>query len=215
MVVAKGGSVAMIWESYPWKNQLIADAASIKRWASKTQPTERRSMLIERKVFLAAYTIRKLDHSYKLSSAFHDRSLQCRTYRLKSKHITLLNNHKIDELYDLDCANAGTISAHQLMDIIIHSLVFGEVLGDDLTLKAFIVTSDRRKTRLWEIKTDAFVELMNDVGNDYPASAHWVSNPDTGELVVWQGSSGSPPPSFEERAQRILETVLKIYQPHR
>ena len=214
MVVAKGGSVAMIWQSYPWKNQLIADAASIKRWASKTQPTARRSMLIERKVFLAAYTIRKLDHSYKLSSAaFHDRSLACRTYRAKSKRITLLNNHKIDELYDLDCANAETISARQLMDIIIHSLVFGEVLGDDLTLKAFLVTSDRRKSRLWEIKTDAFVELMHDVGNDDPAYAHYVSNPDTGEFVVWQGSSGSPPPSFEERAQRILETVLKSSRP--
>ena len=56
----------MIWESYPWKNQLIADAAIIKRWASKTQHTQRRSMLIERKVFLAAYIIRKLDDDYKL-----------------------------------------------------------------------------------------------------------------------------------------------------
>jgi hypothetical protein len=199
----------MIWESYPWKNQLLADAAIIKRWASKTQHTERRSILIERKIFLAAYTIRKLDDDDKLSSAFHDRSLACRTYRAKSKRIAPLNAHKIDELYDLDGANTETISARHLMDIIIHSLVFTEVLRDNLTLKAFLVTSDRRKTRLWEIKTDAFVKLMHDVGNDYPPESHRVSNPDTGEFVLWQGN-GSPPPSFEARAHRILKT----YRPY-
>jgi hypothetical protein len=196
----------MISESYPWKNQLLADAAILRRWASKTRVTQRRSVLIERKVFLAAYTIRKLDDDYKLSTAIHDGSLPCRTYPAKSKSITPLNTHKIDELYDFNCARTETISVRHLMDIIVHSLVFFEMLRGDLTVEGFLVTSDRRKTCLWEIKTNAFVKLMHDVGNDHPATTRWARNPKTGQFVLWQGN-GTPPASFEERAHRILNGI--------
>ena len=74
-------------------------------------------MLIERKIFLAAYTVRKLDDDYELSTAFHDKSLLCRTYPAKSKSITPLNAHNIDQLYDFNCAHTETISARHLMDI--------------------------------------------------------------------------------------------------
>lgn len=193
----------MIFDSYPWKNQLRADAVILRRWASKTRVTQRRSMLMERKVFLAAYVIRKLDDDYKLSTAFHDRSLPCRTYPAKSKSVTPLNAHKIDQLYDFNCAQTGTISVRHLMDMIVHSLVFFELLGDDFTVEAFLVTSDRRKTCLREITIDAFVKLMHDVGNNYPSTLRRVRNPDTDAFVVWQGN-GSPPASFEDRAQRII-----------
>jgi len=199
----------VIWESHSWKNQLVADAKTIQRWVSKTQHTQRRCTLIERKVFLAAYAIRKLDDDYKLSTKFHDRSFPCRTYPAKSNAITLLNADKVDDLYQLDCAKSETISVRHLMDIIIHNLVFLELLRDDLTVEAFLVTSDRRKTRLWEIRADAFIKLMHDIGNDYPSTFRYVCNPDTEEFVVWQGH-GSPPASFEGRAQQIM----KHFRPH-
>jgi hypothetical protein len=86
------------------------------------------------------------------------------------------------------------------MDMIVHSLVFFEMLGDDLSVEGFL-TSDRRKSCLWEIKTNAFVKLMHDVGKDYPATAQWARNPNTGEFVAWQGN-GAPPASLEDRAHR-------------
>jgi hypothetical protein len=196
----------MIFDSYPWKEQLVADAEIVRRWASRTKVTQRRSTLIERKIFLAAYTIRKLDDNYKLSTTFRERSLACRKFPAKSRNITLLDAHNIEQLYDFDCAKTEAISARHLMDIIVHSLVFFEVLGDDLSVEGFLVTSDRRKSWLWEINISAFVKLMHDVGTDYPPSAHWARNPKTGELVVWQGN-GAPPASFEDQAHRILKGI--------
>jgi hypothetical protein len=70
----------MIWESGPWKDVLLADAGLLERWAVKTKVTSRRSLLIERKVFLAAYTIRKHWEAQKLSTSFRDLSFRCLTY---------------------------------------------------------------------------------------------------------------------------------------
>jgi hypothetical protein len=198
----------MICDSYPWKRQLAADADIIRRWSTKTQQTQRQAMLIERKVFLAAYTIRKLDDDYKLSTALHNRSLRCSTYPAQSKRITSLNNHKIGELYDFNRAKTETLCVRRLMDIIIHNLVF-ELLGDASTVEAFLVTSDRTKASLWEIKIDAFLKLMHDVANDYPPSSRFVCNPGTGQFIVWQGN-GSPPASFQRQAQQILTDLTGV-----
>jgi hypothetical protein len=196
---------AMIWESSPWKDQLILDAEIIQRWASKTRMSARRSTLLERKIFVSAYAIRKLYESYKLSTAFHDRSLACCTYPAKASSITPLSNHRVEKLYDLYRPNTETVFARHLMDIIIHSLVFLEVLRDedDQAVEAFLVTSDRKRNCLWEIKTGQFVKLMRNVGSDYPSAARWVTNPKTGKFVVWQGND-APPASFEDQAHRIL-----------
>jgi hypothetical protein len=203
-----GTVVDMIWDSYPWKNQLVADAEIIERWASKTQVTQRRSTLIERKVFLAAYAIRKLYENYKLWTAFHERSLPSLTYPAKSRSITPLNAHNIEQLYDFDRPKTEAVSARHLMDIIVHSLVFSEVLGDDLTVEGFLVTSDRKSNCVWGIKIGPFVKLMRDVGNDYPPTSRIAGNPETGEFVVWQGQD-SPPKSFEDPAHRIVNEYLQ------
>ncbi|HEV7334488.1 MAG TPA: hypothetical protein VGO06_00860 [Bosea sp. (in: a-proteobacteria)] len=58
----------MIHQSAPWKAHLIRDAHLIERWAAKPNHSERRSFLIERTVFLAAYAMRKLDEDIKLST---------------------------------------------------------------------------------------------------------------------------------------------------
>jgi len=69
----------MISESAPWKDHLALDANLIERWAAKPRSTARRSYIIEQKVFLTAYAMRKLLEGEKLSnslenSAFHARS---------------------------------------------------------------------------------------------------------------------------------------------
>jgi hypothetical protein len=45
----------MIRESWPWRDRLAKDADLIDRWTAKTADSERRSFLIEQKVFFAAY----------------------------------------------------------------------------------------------------------------------------------------------------------------
>jgi hypothetical protein len=120
----------VIWESGPWKDLLVTDANLLERWCAKTSVTERRSMLIERKVFLAAYTIRKLYEAQKLSTSFRDQSLRCRTYPAIFDRIT---HHSVglDELYDFGSTEERVIAGRDLIDLIIHSFVFSELLSGD------------------------------------------------------------------------------------
>lgn len=134
----------MIWESGPWKDALLADADLLERWARKPKVTERRSLLIEREVFLAAYTMRKLWEAQTLSTSFRDRCLHCLTYPAISTRITHSNNHRLQELYDLDSSEERSIAACDPIDLIIHSFIFSEFLREDMTVAGFFITSDRR-----------------------------------------------------------------------
>jgi hypothetical protein len=70
----------VINESWPWKRRLAKDADIIERWAAKPKITDRRSFLLEEKIFLAAYAMRKLVEANKLSSSFEGSSINCRIF---------------------------------------------------------------------------------------------------------------------------------------
>jgi len=58
--------------------------------------------MIEQKVFLAAYAMRKLVGGRKLSSSFEDRALQCQVFSVSpGQSVTSYNIHRLDRLYDL------------------------------------------------------------------------------------------------------------------
>lgn len=188
----------MIHESWPWRVHLIKDADIIERWCQKSAITEQRSFIIERKVFLAAYSVRKLFQARKLSSAFTGKTIKCKTFPAFDKHaVTAWNAYKIEKLYDLSRPENQEIKARELLDIIIHSLVFTEMLGRNHTVAGFLVTSDRRKSVLWQINTRQFVALMRSVARDNPASAFRTRVGNTEEWVEWRGYRRTPPKSFQ------------------
>jgi len=55
----------MIHESRPWRALLAKDAEIIDRWTAKQKWTGHRSVLLERKIFQAAYSMRKLAEAKK------------------------------------------------------------------------------------------------------------------------------------------------------
>lgn len=198
-----------IWDSTPWRRRLLADADLLDRWAKKPRPTERRSALIEQKVFLAAYIIRKLVEARKLSTATTDRTVVCSTFVPRSLRITLANNHKLDELYDLATRERTTVSMRALLDLIIHSLVFMEHIDEDGTVVGFYVTSSRKRyDKLWYVELRWFIALMRLVGDDYPSVVHSVFDDETDDWFVWAGH-GEPPVQIQRKFDRILRRTLE------
>lgn len=193
----------MIWESGPWKERLVSDADLLERWARKKSVTERRSFLLEQKIFISAYAIRKLIESQKLSSSFSDRSEQCRKFEAVSDQITTQNHHKLDELYDLGDPIPATVSVKRLINMIIHSFVFAEALHEDMTIEGFYVTSDQEKYEaLWLVDIGRFVDLMRQVGMDYPSVGYRVFDVDKNDWFVWNGH-GEAPPHIKSHIDRL------------
>ncbi|MEN5084025.1 hypothetical protein ABE438_16210 [Bosea sp. TWI1241] len=183
----------MIHESAPWKTHLIRDAAIIERWASRPRPSERRSFLIERKVFLAAYAIRKMDEGLKVSTDLLSAEMGILRFPPTQAGFNLFNNHRFDEHFDLKAAQQVALPRRRVLNLLVHSLVFVEVLGDTETYDAFMVTSDHERDRgLIQIDVTAFVELMRLVGEDWPTSVRWVRDPDGIGWRVWAGHGEGP-----------------------
>lgn len=64
------GDAFVIWESGPWKEALLKDADLLDRWASRRDRAVQRDVIFEKKIFLAAYSMRRLIEAEKLCSSF-------------------------------------------------------------------------------------------------------------------------------------------------
>lgn len=183
----------MIHESAPWKTYLIRDAALFERWAAKPRPSERRSFLIERKVFLAAYTMRKLDDGLKVSTDLLTTDMAVLRFPPTQAGFNLFNNHRVDEYFDLKAAQWTSLPRRRVLNLLVHSLVFVEVLGDTDIYDAFMVTSDHERDRgLIQVAVTAFVDLMRLVGGDWPTFEHRIREPDGSGWRVWAGHGEAP-----------------------
>jgi hypothetical protein len=178
----------MIHESAPWRSYLAKDAEFIDRWAAKTAITERRSILLERKVFLAAYAMRKLFEARKLTSSSNHKTVQCKTFPAIDRHaISSWNAYKFYQLYDFSSPSVQTVKLPDLLNLIIHSLLFSEVIQKNGKISAFFVTSDRKRSNLWLIRLSHFTSLMRYVAQDYPAVIHRVRDGETENWIEWRG----------------------------
>lgn len=199
----------MIHESVHWKERLAKDAEIIDRWAAKAKVTDRRSVLIEQKVFLAAYTMRKLAEGGKLSSSFEELSIQCLVCAVADGQlVTSLNNHRINKLYDLATPSRCTTKIQDLLNLIVHSLVFGELLREDDTIESFFVTSDRKWSNLWFVNMDNFTSTMRHVAQDYPSSEVRAFDPKKKNWIIWRGD-GEPPTHIQRKIEKAMEAWHK------
>lgn len=205
----------MIWESGPWKRELLASARALDGIRKKRR-SESRSFQFERSIFLCAYIMRKLSESQKLSSSWDERVIPCIFHPLKGRRPDFLNWHRIEELFDLDVSEARGVSARDLCNRIIHSFVFMEVAASRVGLVGFFFTSDKaRRQGLWYVELEVFLKLVRDTGRDYPSSSHMVRDPKTDEWVVWKGH-GHPPSEWTRAADLMAnESAAKINRQRR
>lgn len=185
----------MIHESAPWKAHLSRDAELIERWAAKPTPSERRSFLIERKVFLAAYAMRKLDDARKLSTDLLSGPLEITRFPPTRQDFSGSENHRFERFFDLGKPLRQTMPARRVLNLLVHSLVFVEVLTEAGTCDAFMVTSDHESTKgLARVAIADFVHLMRRAANDFP-SCIVMFRDESGRERYWAGH-GAPPPEF-------------------
>jgi hypothetical protein len=182
----------MIWESKPWKDELLANARLLTQ-LQKMRRSERRSFAIERTLFVSVYIMRKLWEAGKLSSAWKERRISCVFHPPKGKTTDRLNWHRIDELYQLDTPTPESLTTIELCHRLIHSFVFVVVEAPKKAIAGFFFASDKTKHRgLWFVRLDDMQALLREAGRDYPSSSRMVRHPKTNEWIVWAGH-GEPP----------------------
>ena len=195
----------MIYQSAPWKEQLLRDAARLRRIMRKridSDGGEKDLFQLERLVFLSAYTMRKLWEADKLSSNWNHQRLRCLRFPIKGDASpTQLNWHDLDRHYDLETSSEAKIRPDEFCDRIIHSFIFSPSIGNEATITEFYFTSDTMRHRsVWLIGLDVVANLMTTSGKDYPSSGRWVRRAD-GQFDTWTGH-GEPPLGWTKSKRR-------------
>jgi hypothetical protein len=168
----------MIWESEYWKEPLLKLASKLVRWKKPREWTERELVSIEKDVFVALYSIRKLMDAKKLSNATEVMSVSVSIYPSEGKDVTIYNWERIDHLYNLEVENLSQRDLRFVCNQIIHSYVFIPDIDEHGIFQAIMFCSDReRNINLFGIGVDDLIDTLRVVGKDYPAESVSIFNP--------------------------------------
>lgn len=156
----------MIYESAPWKRDLLVDAQILKRWAKKPH-WQRAHYIFEKKVFFAAYAIRKLIHAGKIGPDFPFWGRKVKKYENRNRSkIDMFNRDRLEQHYDFENFKAETLSLEHLCNQIVHSYIFSFCHSEDGSrLQGIWFVSDKDKNELlYYIELNEFLEMMIKVG---------------------------------------------------
>jgi hypothetical protein len=168
---------AMIWESHFWKDDLLAVAARMRKRCTQRLWPERSLMNVEKDVFIGFYIVRKLIEAKKLSTSTAKHQLTVSVFSSTDKDVTLINRHKIEDLYDLSSPTASTLSLLSVCNQIIHSYVFLTDHSDEGGLAGVYFCSERKRREcLYHLSLKLLVGAFELVGNDYPNEIRMIAN---------------------------------------
>jgi hypothetical protein len=158
----------MIWESGPWKEEVARRAYSLERRKKQKRWRDISAARLEQDVFYAAFAVRKLVESFKLSDEIEALSIQIIEYPANDRVADIMNWDRIDELYDLSRPIKRSIGLLQFCNQIIHSFIFLPCFEENLvTLSGFFFSSDRMKIeRVLYLEIDTVIALLYSVAQD-------------------------------------------------
>jgi len=172
----------MIWESGPWRTQLIKDARWLKKFSKgKKEPSEDSLFKFEQKIFLSAYSIRKLLEAKKIPDLISNSSIGVSLALRLNTTIHHYNWHRIDHHFDLSNTHRESRKLGFFCNQIIHSNIFIE--GEDTKgVMGFWVASKRNQEKgLFFCSLIDWVACMNLIANSVVVESHYNRDSDTGE----------------------------------
>ncbi len=176
----------MIWESYYYKDELAEIAHRLAKRKNFKKWNEKSLVLLEKDVFIAFFYIRKLLEAKKLSYLIGKQKIKLKAFLGKEKNATLLNNHKLDDLFNLNKENQEHVKLEFLCNQIIHSYILQicfEEFHDGL-IGLFFCSDKKRNKKLYYIEIDNLIELLISISQDYPTNSIKKFNPETKDYEV-------------------------------
>ncbi|HEX3657382.1 MAG TPA: hypothetical protein VHV55_16450 [Pirellulales bacterium] len=175
----------MIYDSSFWKRDLLKTAATMRKWDRKRSWGEPSLARLEQLVMLGFYSIRKLSEAQTLSTATMTQPIALVCYPAIGRAVTLRNWHRVDELYDFGSPSTVSKDLVFVCHQIVHSYVFMPVVTERDRLEAIWFCSDRFRNKcLFSLDVTRLIELLEEVGKDYPAKAHLKFNQKTQDYDV-------------------------------
>jgi hypothetical protein len=179
----------VIWESRFWKADLLKFAEQLRRARTGTKPfSDAMYVTVEKAVLIGAFVIRRLADSHKLSDATVAMELRTRRFPATGYGATLINNHRVEKLFDFTRAAPSRQPLLFLCNQAIHSYVF-EPYPDSRGKRVvgLLIASERQRNRaMFAVPLSEIERAFRKVGNDYPTYSYSEFDEKAGDYKVTQ-----------------------------
>lgn len=204
----------MIHESYYWRNELIKISGKIQK-KIKVQKSWSNSKYakLEKNLMIGFYIIRKLMEGNKLTNKLGSSNFQLKEYKSSKLNITLLNNHRFYENYDLQNHKIVKRDLKFLINQFVHSYTFVpiiDIVNEDILkilkdenlsedeqndiynnsekelIGILINTDSNKNTSLFEIGIKSIIDIFTKVGECNVTRIEMTFNPKKGDYDTFQ-----------------------------
>lgn len=204
----------MIHESYYWRKELIKISRKIQK-KIKVQKNWSNSKYakLEKNLMLGFYIIRKLMEANKLTNKLGSSKFQLKEYKNSSVNITLLNNHRFYENYDLQNHKVVKRDLKFLINQFVHSYTFAPIIditeknilnrledenlseeeqneiydNSEKELIGILINTDCNKnTSLFEIDIKSIIDIFTKIGECNVTHFEMKFNPQKGDFDIFQ-----------------------------
>ncbi|MCG3180120.1 MAG: hypothetical protein BIFFINMI_02475 [Phycisphaerae bacterium] len=172
-------------ESCYWKDELRRIANSLRRVSNPSRWSERAHCIIERDIMIGFFVLRRLIELNKVSSLTRNSHLRIFSYVTTGKSVTRLNNHRLDELYDLEHERASEKKPFYIANQFVHA--FTSFVARDNTRNwsdVFVVSDFDRNDCIWRVPVAEIRRVFQLAAGDYPHSVQMVWNSKTTDYDV-------------------------------
>jgi hypothetical protein len=182
----------MIFESIHWKKQLLRIASHLCRMTIQKSWKESTFVNFEQDIFIAFYSIRKLIEARRLTNSLVTKEMNIVGYPA-IKTVTMLNSHRIAEIYNLRKPKACRLNLIKLTNQFMHSYIFMLEFNKSNKLSNVLISSDYAKnTVLYKISVKALISIVTDIGNDCPNSTQMIFNKKKKDYDVYNTMCKNP-----------------------
>ena len=176
----------MIHESYYWKQPLLESAEKFKEFKALSDIDEETYVKIEKDIVIGFYSIRKLlETETKVTDDLKSGKHNIWWFEHICDEVTWRNNHKIDQLYNLNKSYSENRDLWFIASRITHSFIFNLCVNENGGFDGILFTSDSDKNKkLYTLPSDEIIRLFELVGNNDVTAIEWHRCPETGKEVT-------------------------------
>ncbi|WP_371397228.1 hypothetical protein [Fretibacter rubidus] len=183
----------MIWESWPWKQELLVHLKTIESSISliSIDQTEDEHNLwvfnLERAIFYSAYIVRKLIENRKLTDSCSNYKIKLSVHTAKRPNVTIHSalGFEMGQDFETQPRNIIELNIDKLMSELIHSslLEWHSDDGESFT-SMFISSYKNRNKRALKLDFSQYCKILYMVGNDEVTTSEFYLDSGSGKLEV-------------------------------
>ncbi len=175
----------MIEDSVPWKKELLKIAAKLESRYNQKRWSQQSFFALEKELFLGFFSARKLFESNKISRTVETTRFELAAYPVGEKEVTLMNQHRFPELYDLYAGLTEELTIRDLANQFVHSAILSPFVPSGQSLVGVFIASDRAKKKmLFYVPLNKIIGALRSVANDNPTKYEAHFDDEKKEYVV-------------------------------